>query len=164
MGKLAVPIGLILFCGLAYWQTTQFDRVPPILLRGMQPADFPQLVLMLIAGLSVILIVQALRGAAAATESDAPIDQTTAGEQTDRMSANVLKTMSLFLVFAALAPIDLFLGLGAFAVGLAILWGERRALLLLLVGVVTPVFVFLLFDQVFEVRFPRGLLTNLWYG
>lgn len=32
------------------------------------------------------------------------------------------------------------------------------------VGLVMPVAIFFLFDQVFEIRFPRGLLTNLWYG
>ena len=31
-------------------------------------------------------------------------------------------------------------------------------------GAVMPLVIFLLFDQIFEIRFPRGLLTNLWYG
>ena len=37
MTRFAVPCGTIVFCMLAYWLSTQFDRVPPILLRGMQP-------------------------------------------------------------------------------------------------------------------------------
>lgn len=159
MSKLGVPIALILFCGLAYWQTTQFDRVPPILLRGMQPADFPQLVLFLIVGLSGLLIYRAVRGA-----DDAPSERQAAAEESTGVPSSVWKTIGLFLVFALLAPIDLFLGLGAFALCLTLLWGERRPWALLLVAVVAPALVFFLFDQVFEVRFPRGLLTNVWYG
>ncbi|MEJ6393910.1 tripartite tricarboxylate transporter TctB family protein [Gymnodinialimonas sp. 2305UL16-5] len=159
MSRYAVPIGLILFCGLAYWQTTQFDRVPPILLRGMQPADFPQLVLWLIVGLSVILLIQAWRNGPAAPKAENGSE-----DLAQAMSPSVWKTMGLFLVFAALAPVDLFLGLGAFALCLAALWGERRIWALMLVALISPALVFLLFDQVFEVRFPRGLLTNFWYG
>jgi putative tricarboxylic transport membrane protein len=32
------------------------------------------------------------------------------------------------------------------------------------VSVLSPTLIFLLFDQVFRIRFPRGLLTNIWYG
>ncbi|QBF33479.1 tripartite tricarboxylate transporter TctB family protein [Thalassococcus sp. S3] len=155
MTRVAVPIGLILFCGIAYWQTTQFDRVPPILLRGMQPSDFPQLVLLLIIGLCLLLLLQAWRG----PQPD-PADPEM---RTAKMSASLWKTMGLFAIFAVLAPIDLFLGLAAFGLCLALVWGERRIWALALVAVVAPTLVFFLFDQVFEVRFPRGLLTNLWY-
>jgi hypothetical protein len=47
---------------------------------------------------------------------------------------------------------------------LTILWGERRAWAIILVGLFVPFSVFFLFDSIFEVRFPRGLLTNIWYG
>jgi hypothetical protein len=70
----------------------------------------------------------------------------------------------LFAVFGALTWIDLFLALGIFAAALAALWGERRPRILILVGAVMTLVIFLLFDQIFEIRFPRGLLTNLWYG
>ena len=158
MTRFAVPIGLIAFCALAYWQTTQFDRVPPILLRGMQPADFPQMVLLLIVVLSMLLIVQAWLARGVEAEGGAP------GADHEPMTGNVWKTMGLFLVFAALASVDLFLGLGVFAGCLAFLWGERRIVMLAVVTLVAPACVFFLFDEVFEVRFPRGLLTNLWYG
>ena len=161
MSRFIVPSGLIIFCVLTYWQTTQFDRVPPILLRGMQPADFPQLVLFLIVALSAVLLFQAWRTGAPEPEADAdaaPEDLTRA------MSPNVWKTMGLFIIFAVVAPIDLFLGLGVFALCLTSLWGERRIWALVLVAFIAPLLIFFLFDQVFEIRFPRGLLTNLWYG
>ena len=159
MNRFIVPLGLIIFCGLTFWQTTQFDRVPPILLRGMQPADFPQMVLMLIVSLSVVLLYQASQNV-----QQEPTPNAGADDFTRAMSFNVWKTMGLFLVFAAIAPVDLFLGLGVFALCLTALWGERRFRALVLVSLISPLSIFLLFDQVFEIRFPRGILTNIWYG
>jgi hypothetical protein len=43
-------------------------------------------------------------------------------------------------------------------------WGERRWHAVVGIGLMMPALIFLLFDQVFEIRFPRGVLTNLWYG
>jgi len=51
-----------------------------------------------------------------------------------------------------------------FAAVLAFLWGERRRHVLVALGVALPLIVFLFFDAVFDIRFPRGVLTNLWYG
>ena len=146
MARFAVPSGTILFCLVAYWLTTQFDRVPPILVRGMQPADFPQMVLLLIMALSVLVMI-----------FDRPIEH-------PPIDPNVWASMGLFAVFALLSQLDLFLALGVFAGALAWLWGERRLWGIGLVAIVSPGLIFLLFDQVFRIRFPRGLLTNLWYG
>ena len=68
------------------------------------------------------------------------------------------------VIFVLLTQIDLFLALAIFAVGLSIYWGERGLFRLAIVGFIVPVTVFFLFDLVFKIRFPRGLLTNLWYG
>ena len=141
-----MPCGTIAFCLIAYWLSTQFDRVPPILLRGMQPEDFPQMVLILIIALSVLVMI-----------FDKPIEHEAVG-------LNVWRSIGLFVVFSLVAQIDLFLGLGVFAGGLAWLWGERRLWSIGLVAIVSPTLVFFLFDLVFRIRFPRGVLTNLWYG
>ena len=77
---------------------------------------------------------------------------------------NVWTSIGLFGVFAIVAQIDLFLGLGVFAGALAWSWGERRLWGIGLVAIVSPALIFLLFDQVFSIRFPRGVLTSLWYG
>lgn len=83
---------------------------------------------------------------------------------TEPFGSKTLGTVLLMAGFVALCQLDLFLGLSAFAGSLALYWGERRLAFLLFVSIVVPVFVFMLFDQVFEIRFPRGILTNLWYG
>lgn len=164
MYRYAVPCGIIVFCLGTFWLTTRFDRVPPILLRGMQPSDFPQLVLILIifmAGL-VMLRTGPTQNGVDEVGADDEADDSATGQAP--VSRPVWGSMALLLVFVAVAQIDLFLGLGVFAGGLSLLWGERRWWALGIVMLLAPVCVFFLFDQVFEVRFPRGLLTELWYG
>lgn len=141
-----VPVGIIVFCGIAFWFSTQFDRVPPILKRGIQPSDFPQLVLGLIVLLSVVLIFR--------DRDEAP----------EKMTGVGWSSIALLVGFILVAEIDIFLGLALFACALTWTWGERRWQAILMVAVVVPIVVFFLFDIVFEVRFPRGLLTNFWYG
>ncbi|MDE0344600.1 MAG: tripartite tricarboxylate transporter TctB family protein, partial [Boseongicola sp.] len=82
----------------------------------------------------------------------------------DRLMGSTLGTIALFAGFAALTSIDFFLALGVFATVLALFWGVRKVPILVLVGLLVPAAIFFTFDQVFEIRFPRGLLTNLWYG
>ena len=82
----------------------------------------------------------------------------------DPVGINVWTSLGLFVVFALLSRIDLFLALGVFAGALAWVWGERRIWGIGFVAVVSPALIFLLFDLVFRIRFPRGILTNLWYG
>lgn len=141
-----IPGLIIAFCLAAFGLTTTFKKMPPILKRGIQPSDFPQLLLGLLILLTVIMVWKD------------PI------RIKERMQGSTWGTIFLFAVFAALTAIDLFLALGIFAAALAAFWGERRIPMLAFVGVVIPAVIFFLFDQVFEIRFPRGLLTNLWYG
>ncbi|HAM90611.1 MAG: tripartite tricarboxylate transporter TctB family protein [Marinovum sp.] len=140
------PCVIICFCSVAFWISTTFREMPPILKRGIQPADFPQLLLITIILLTLAMMVFD------------PI------KLRENFNATTAGSLGLFAVFGALTWIDLFLALGIFAAALAALWGERRPRILILVGAVMPLVIFLLFDQIFEIRFPRGLLTNLWYG
>lgn len=142
----AIPTVIIAFCALAFWLSTQFDRVPPILKRGIQPSDFPQLIIGLIILLSLSLFIW--------DKDEAP----------DPLSGVVWKTIALLVGFIAIAQIDLMIGIGLFCGCLTILWGERRPVMIALVAILVPLGAFFLFDLVFEVRFPRGLLTNFWYG
>lgn len=141
-----VPALIIAFCIAAYAVSLTFKKMPPILKRGIQPADFPQLLLMTLVGLTLLMMW---------------IDPVKVRE---RIEGSVWGTIAMMGVFAALAGVDLFLALGVFAAGLAMLWGERKIPVLAMVGLIVPVCIFFLFDLVFEIRFPRGLLTNLWYG
>ena len=141
-----VPALIIAFCVAAIWATTLFDRMPPILKRGIQPSDFPQLVL------GTIILCTALMAWRDPVRAEGIIGLRPWG------------TLALMAVFVLLTRIDFFLALGVFAAALTIWWGERRIGMIALVGLLIPLFVFFLFDLAFEIRFPRGALTNLWYG
>ena len=146
LARWLVPLALIAFAIAAIWISTTFKKMPPILKRGIQPSDFPQLVSGLIIFLTVLM---------------AWLDPV---RITERVSAKTLLTFAVMGLFVLLMPVDLFIALGVFAVALSALWGERRITMLAVVGIVIPALIFFLFDQAFQVRFPRGVLTNLWYG
>lgn len=146
VSRIAVPLIILVFCATAFWLTTTFERVPPILKRGIQPSDFPQLVILLMAGLAVWVL---LRDSEPAPGKIPPV---------------VWGTLLLIIVFPLLTIIDLFLGLGITGLGISLLWGERRVWALATVMLIMPLAIFLLFDMAFSIRFPRGVFTSLWYG
>ena len=42
-------------------------------------------------------------------------------------------------------------------------WGERRIIYLLLVSILFPIIVFVLFETILGLRFPPGIITNIYY-
>ena len=74
-------------------------------------------------------------------------------------------SMLLFLLFYLLTVYtDMFIGIFVVIFLMSILWGEKRLWVAFLTATVTPGLVFLLFDFVLKIRFPRGILMNLYYG
>ena len=51
------PGVIICFHCVAFWISTTFTEIPPILKRGIQPADFPQLLLITIILLTLAMMV-----------------------------------------------------------------------------------------------------------
>ena len=82
----------------------------------------------------------------------------------DKIPNPTLIAIGMMAIFVLLVSLDFFFALSVSCLGLTLLWKERSWLTFLIVGFLVPIGVFFLFDQVFEVRFPRGFLTNIWYG
>ena len=141
-----VPVVLIIFASVAIYYTTTFKKMPPILKRGIQPSDFPQLICGLIIVLTALMVW---------------LDPIKLQEQATKVT---WMTFVALFGFCLLMQIDLFIALGTFAASLSYLWGERRAHFIAFVGIAMPTAIFFLFDIAFRIRFPRGLLTNWWYG
>lgn len=137
---------IIVFCLAAIWLSLSFEKMPPILKRGIQPADFPQIVCI---GIILLTLFMMWRDPIRITEP---------------FGSKTLGSIVLMALFVALCQVDLFLSLAVFAGSLAFYWGERSVMRLLLVAFLVPIGVFFLFDQIFEIRFPRGVLTSLWYA
>ena len=143
---IAVAVGL--FGAWVLYLTTTFRQVPPMLSPGLLPQQFPQLLVCVLFLLCLILFVQSL--------STAPKPKT-------KIPPIVYYSVGMIVLFCVLATVDLFLGFSIFFIGLALLWGERRVVPMVAVALLLPLGIFLLFDLVLEVRFPRGLLTSIYY-
>lgn len=148
---LLVPGVIFVFCAIVIYLALQFDRAPEIVIgEAMQPRSFPIFLMVLIAVLNAVLIWQMVSGNPMPQVSQPPA---------------TWLSMALMVVFYGLTTyVDLFVALVVVIFVMALFWGERRVWLAGLVAVVTPLTIFLLFDLVLKIRFPRGILTNLYYG
>ena len=71
----------------------------------------------------------------------------------------------LFILFYLLTVFtDMFIGIFLVMFLMCKLWGEKRNWVAILTAFITPTLIFILFDFVLKIRFPRGLLTNIYYG
>ena len=75
-------------------------------------------------------------------------------------------SMLLFLVFYILVTVsgDMFVAIPIVMFLMGLTWGQKKVWVSLTNAIVTPLSVFFLFDYVLQVRFPRGWLTNIYYG
>lgn len=146
-----VPAVIFVFCAAVAYLALQLATAPPIVIgEAMQPRSFPIFLVALISALNVVLILQLM-----------------SGERMPRPdhAAQTWLTILLMLVFYAITVYaDMFLALMVVKFIMCIVWGERRYWLAALVAVITPISIFLLFDLVLKIRFPRGILTELYYG
>ena len=74
-------------------------------------------------------------------------------------------SISLFAAFYVLTTYaDFFIAIAVVMFALSRSWGEKRLRVAALISVTVPLTLFLLFDEVLKIRFPRGLITNWYYG
>ena len=141
---------LIILCSISLlFVTSNFDKVPPILNRGIQPATFPKILLFLIIFLACLNWAIALRDP---------------WKSQKVLPREFYFTLLIILVFSLISKsIDFFLGLAFLSLAIAWGWGERRVIPILFISVVFPTLVFLLFEKMLNLRFPGGLITNLYY-
>ncbi len=151
LGDLIVPAVIFVFCAAVAYLALQLDTAPAIVIGdAMQPRSFPIFLVGLIAVLNVVLVLQLMGGDRLPRASHAP--QTW-------LSIVLMVVFYLITTYA-----DMFLALMVVIFIMCIVWGERRYWLAALIAIVTPITIFLLFDLVLKVRFPRGILTELYYG
>ena len=129
--------------------TFSFDIVPPILNRGIQPATFPKALLILIISLTLIIYYLSIKKPWKA-EKELP-------------KAFFLTLLS-FLIFVVISKtLDFFLAISVLSIFVSYNWGERRIFYLLLVSIIFPILVFIFFETILGLRFPPGIITNLYY-
>ena len=130
--------------------TLSFDTVPPILNRGIQPATFPKGLLILIIFLTIIVYILSLK-------NEWKIEK--------KLPKVFYLTLLNFILFIFVAKIlDFFLAISILSLLVSYFWGERRIFYLLLISIVFPAIVFIFFETILGLRFPPGIITNIYYN
>ena len=129
--------------------TFSFDTVPPILNRGIQPATFPKGLLVLIIVLTSVIYYLSFKKP---------------WKKEKELPKNFFLTILSFIFFIIISKtLDFFLAISVLSVFVSYNWGEKRFFYLLLVGIIFPFIVFVFFEMILGLRFPPGIITNLYY-
>ena len=129
--------------------TFSFDKVPPILNRGIQPATFPKGLLVLIIILTSFIYFLSFKNP---------------WKKEKKLPKTFFLTILSFIIFIIISKtLDFFLVFAVLSVFVSYNWGERRIFYLLLVSIIFPFFVFVFFEMILGLRFPPGIITNLYY-
>ena len=129
--------------------TFSFDIVPPILNRGIQPATFPKALLILIISLTLIIYYLSIKNP---------------WKIGKKLPKTFFLTLLSFLIFVIISKtLDFFLAISVLSIFVSYNWGERRIFYLLLVSIIFPILVFIFFETILGLRFPPGVITNLYY-
>jgi len=129
--------------------TFSFDIVPPILNRGIQPATFPKALLVLIISLTLLIYYLSIK-------KPWKIEK--------KLPKTFFLTLFSFLIFIIVSKtLDFFLAISLLSVFVSYSWGERRIFYLLMVSIIFPIIVFIFFETILGLRFPPGIITNIYY-
>ncbi len=129
--------------------TFTFDTVPPILNRGIQPATFPKGLLVLIITLTSVIYYLSLKKP---------------WKKEKKLPKTFFLTILSFIFFILISKtLDFFLAISVLSIFVSYNWGEKRIFYLFLVGIIFPFIVFVFFEMVLGLRFPPGIITNLYY-
>ena len=138
---------LTALCILIFYFSTQIDRVPAGLAQGIQPASFPQGVLVTILGLILLMLYEAREHA---LETPEPVP------------GLAYKTiLAMIASLAVVTWVDFFIGLIGFVVICIPMWGMRRIGVAIGYSLALHGVLFVMFSTFLQVRFPMGPLTGL---
>ena len=140
---------IIIISTILLISTFSFDTVPPILNRGIQPATFPKGLLVLIIVLTSLIYYLSFKKP---------------WKKEKKLPKNFFLTLLSFIFFIIISKtLDFFLAISVLSVFVSYNWGEKRFFYLLLVGIIFPLIVFVFFEMILGLRFPPGIITNLYY-
>jgi len=146
---LGVAVILLAFSGTAYYFTTSFEEVSPLLAQNVPPEWFPRLLIWTIVILTLVLPFEHrfLAKGRAGLDSD---------RNTPIPPMVFATAILLCLTVASIAWIGTLFTMIMVCLALPILWGERRWKVLIPFAIVFPLLVALLFTQGLKVYFEPG--------
>ena len=140
---------IIIISSILLIVTFTFDIVPPILNRGIQPATFPKALLVLIICLTLVVYILSIKFP---------------WKEEKKLPKPFYITLYNFILFIIIAKtLDFFLAISVLSFLISYFWGERRIKALLLVSILFPIIVFVVFEAILGLRFPPGIITNIYY-
>lgn len=142
-------------CAFLFWRTTLFDEIPIGLAQNVPPELFPQLLLVLIAVMTILLPFEHIQ------KRQEGIDLDDARRDHVR-PVTWLTAAVLFGVVLAVQWLGTILAMVVACAVLPVLWGERRFWPVALFAVLMPLAVALLFVGVLEVNFIPGITGPLF--
>ena len=144
-----VPALVAIFSIIIIILALNLDTSPPMIVGdSMQPRVFPIFLMVLNLILTGMLFLQYRKSPPARNETE---------------KIATWGTILLMIPFYFLATyVDLFIAIAVVIFAMSLLWGERRLWVSLITAIATPAALFLLFDSVLRIRFPRGVFTNWW--
>ena len=141
---------IIFISSILLFITFTFDIVPPILNRGIQPATFPKALLVLIILLTFFIYYLSINNP---------------WKKEKKLPNSFYITLFSFILFIFISKfLDFFLGISILSILVSYFWGEKRLIYLIIVGIIFPIIVFIFFETILGLRFPPGIITNLYYG
>ena len=147
-----IPIFLTLFSFVVIYLSLQLDISPEMIVGdSMQARSFPIFLMVINLLLVGILSLQFYK---------------TYPKEVELEKFPTWSSMLLFLIFYIIIFIsgDMFVAIPIVMFLMGLTWGQKKVWVSLTNAIVTPLSIFLLFDYVLQVRFPRGWLTNIYYG
>ena len=147
-----IPLFLTLFSFVVIYLSLQLDTSPEMIVGdSMQARSFPIFLMVINLLLVAILSLQFYK---------------TYPKEIELEKFPTWSSMLLFLIFYIIILIsgDMFVAIPIVMFLMGLSWGQKKVWVSLTNAIVTPLSIFLLFDYVLQVRFPRGWLTNIYYG
>ena len=145
-----VSFVIIFISVILLFTTFTFDIVPPILNRGIQPATFPKALLIFIILMTLLTFYLAIKNP---------------WKNEKKLPKTFFLTLFSFIIFVIVSKtLDFFLAISALSIFVSYCWGEKRLFYLILVGIIFPVIVFIFFETILGLRFPPGIITNIYYS
>ena len=147
-----IPLFLTVFSSVVIFLSLQLETSPEMIVGdSMQARSFPIFLMVINLLLIGILSLQFYK---------------TYPKEVELEKFPTWSSMLLFLVFYILIQVsgDMFVAIPVVMFLMGLTWGQKKIWISLTNAIITPMSIFFLFDYVLQVRFPRGWLTNIYYG
>lgn len=147
---LVVALIILVICAVLYLVTTTFDEVSQFLAQNIPPEFFPQLVIIIIALLTLGVPFEHLLH----TRRGENIDS----DRSDRVKRMpVLTGLLLILLVFGIPYLGVLLTMVSVCTLLPLLWGERRFWLIIPFAILFPLAVAFVFNKGLKVYFDAGI-------